>query len=60
MADVGLLGLWMGREATEGVKEEGWRLEKALLGWGHHLGYRVWAQARVGTQRESRLWTLPW
>lgn len=28
-------------------------MEKALLGWGHHLGYRVWAQARVGTRAEQ-------
>lgn len=33
------------------MKEEGWGLGEALLGWGHHLGHRVWAQGRVGTHR---------
>lgn len=30
------------------MKEEGWRPEKALLGWGHHLGYRCGHRPRWG------------
>lgn len=35
------------------MKEEGWKLGEVLLGWGHHLGHRVWARARVGTWAEQ-------
>lgn len=37
------------------MKEEGWKLGEALLWWGRHLGHRVWAQARVGTQAEQAM-----
>lgn len=40
-----------------GLKGEGWKLGQVLLGWGHHLGHRVWAQARVGTWAEQGMGT---